>query len=88
MTADYAKDDRRTALPVSFREDLDSVAISLSVTNRRLQAASPRLDAATREDIVYVTARASMAFDLAHLPAARRELERLEAIARHWGVEP
>ncbi|MFF9286660.1 hypothetical protein [Streptomyces griseosporeus] len=55
---------------------MDSVSLHLRVTGRRLRTA-PGLDAATREDIVYVTARAGMALDLAHLAAARRELERL-----------
>ncbi|MFJ3979231.1 hypothetical protein [Streptomyces sp. NPDC090021] len=84
---DYAKDELRQVLPVDLREDLDSIAIYLRVTGRRLQAA-PGLDAATHQDILYITARASMALDLAHLVAARRELERLKAIARRCGVEP
>ncbi len=83
---DYAKDELRQVLSVALREDLDSVAIYLRVTRRRLGAASG-LDAATREDILYVSARAGMALDLGHLPAARRELERLEGIARRCGVE-
>ncbi|MFD7975521.1 hypothetical protein [Streptomyces sp. NPDC059071] len=83
---DYAKDELRQVLPVHLREDLDSVAIYLSVTRGRLRAAS-HLDAATRQDILYISARAAMALDLAHLTAARRELERLKAIARRCGVE-
>jgi hypothetical protein len=83
---DYAKDELRQVLPLQLRDDLDSVAIHLHVTGRRLRTA-PGLDAATREDILYVCARAGMALDLAHLTAARRELERLEAIARRCGVE-
>ncbi|MFD8938188.1 hypothetical protein ACFV0R_23560 [Streptomyces sp. NPDC059578] len=84
---DYAKDERRRVLPVHLREDLDSIAIYLRVTGRRLRTV-PDLDDATREDIRYVSARAGMALDLAHLTAARRELERLEAIARRCGVQP
>ncbi|WP_342281152.1 hypothetical protein [Streptomyces sp. CLV115] len=84
---DYAKDELRQVLPVHLREDLDSIAIYLSVTGRRLQTA-PGLDAATRQDILYISARAGMALDLAHPTAARRELERLKAIARRCGVEP
>ncbi|MEU9314863.1 hypothetical protein [Streptomyces sp. NPDC048295] len=83
---DYAKDELRQVLPLELREDLDSVAIYLRVTGRRLQAA-PGLDAATRQDIIYITARAGMALDLADPTAARRELERLKAVARRWGVE-
>ncbi|MFI2367798.1 hypothetical protein [Streptomyces sp. NPDC018833] len=84
---DYAKDELRQVLPVHLREDLDSIAIYLRVTARRLQAA-PGLDAATRQDTLYISARAGMALDLAHPTAARRELERLKAIARRCGVEP
>ncbi|MET8750334.1 hypothetical protein ABZW32_09630 [Streptomyces sp. NPDC004667] len=84
---DYAKDGLRQVLPVHLREDLDSIAIYLRVTGRRLRTA-PGLDAATQQDILYVSARAGMALDLAHPTAARRELERLEAIARRCGVEP
>ncbi|MFG3509245.1 hypothetical protein ACGF5F_27495 [Streptomyces sp. NPDC047821] len=87
QTRDYAKDDLRKVLPVHLREDLDSVAIYLSVKGRRLQNA-PGIDAASRQDIHYISARAGMALDLAHPTAARRELERLEAIARRCGVEP
>lgn len=84
---DYAKDELRQVLPVHLREELDSIAIYLSVTGRRLRTA-PGLDTATRQDILYITARAGMALDLAHPTAARRELERLEATARRCGVEP
>ncbi|MFE3764300.1 hypothetical protein ACFXPI_21375 [Streptomyces sp. NPDC059104] len=84
---DYAKDGLRQVLPVHLREDLDSIAIYLRVTGRRLETA-PGLDAATQQDILYVSARAAMALDLAHPTAARRELERLKAIARRCGVEP
>lgn len=83
---DYAKDDLREVLPVHLREELDSIAIYLSVTGRRLRTA-PGLDTAARQDILYITARAGMALDLAHPTAARRELERLKAIARRCGVE-
>ncbi|MDX3377339.1 hypothetical protein PV390_23360 [Streptomyces sp. ME02-6991-2A] len=86
QTRDYAKDELRQVLPLDLREGLDTIAIFLSVTGRRLQAA-PDLDAATRQDILYIQARAGMALDLAHPAAARRELERLEAIARRCGVE-
>ncbi|USQ85646.1 hypothetical protein NFX46_18900 [Streptomyces phaeoluteigriseus] len=84
---DYAKDELRQVLPVQLREDLDSIALYLRVTGRRLQTA-PGLDATTRQDILYISARAGMALDLAHPTAARRELERLKAIARRCGVEP
>ncbi|MEE1742595.1 hypothetical protein [Streptomyces sp. BE147] len=84
---DYVKDELRQVLPVHLREDLDSIAIYLSVTGRRLQNA-PGLDAAAHQDILYISARAGMALDLAHPTAARRELERLQAIARRHGVEP
>ncbi|WKX17486.1 hypothetical protein [Streptomyces sp. HUAS CX7] len=84
---DYAKDDLREVLPLHLRDELDSIEIFLSVTDRRLRTA-PGLDRATRQDILYITARAGMALDLAHPTAARRELERLEAIARRCGVEP
>ncbi|MFD4474499.1 hypothetical protein ACFWPU_00075 [Streptomyces sp. NPDC058471] len=87
QTRDYAKDTLKQVLPVSLQDRLDSVEIPLSVTGRRLQAA-PDLDAATRQDILYITARAAMALDLAQPAAARRELERLKVIARRWGVEP
>ncbi|MFJ4686341.1 hypothetical protein [Streptomyces sp. NPDC088789] len=83
---DYAKDTLRQALPPRLREELDGIALFLRVTNRRLQAA-PGLDAATRQDIRYLLARAGMALDLAHPTAARRELERLTALARRCGVE-
>ncbi|MGK5733769.1 hypothetical protein [Streptomyces sp. URMC 124] len=83
---DYAKDDLRHVLPVELREHLDSIAIYLSVTGRRLRTA-PDMDDATRRDIGYITARAGMALDLAHAAAAQHELERLKAIARRWGVE-
>ncbi|GAB2450914.1 hypothetical protein GCM10027162_55220 [Streptomyces incanus] len=84
---DYAKDELREVLPVHLREELDSIAIYLSVTGRRLRTA-PGLDTATRQDILYITARAGMALDLAQPTAARRELERLKGIARRCGVEP
>ncbi|MHC5700738.1 hypothetical protein OTC26_004625 [Streptomyces tirandamycinicus] len=84
---DYAKDALPQVLPLGLRDRLDHIAVYLSVTSRRLQAA-PGLDAATRQDVLYITARAGMALDLAHPTAAQRELERLEAIARRCGVEP
>ncbi|WP_245235806.1 divergent polysaccharide deacetylase family protein [Streptomyces durhamensis] len=49
---------------------------------------APDLDVAARQDVLYLAARAWMALDLAHPAAARRELERLAAIARRRGVEP
>lgn len=85
QTRDYAKDTLKQVLPLGLRDRLDHVAISLSVTGRQLQAA-PGLDAASRQDILYISARAAMALDLAHPAAAGRELERLEAIARRCGV--
>ncbi|MET8115622.1 hypothetical protein [Streptomyces prasinus] len=84
---DYAKDDLREVLPLHLREGLDNIAIFLNVTDRRLRAA-PGLDTTTCQDILYITARAGMALDLAHPTAARRELERLKGIARRCGVEP
>ncbi|GHI82933.1 hypothetical protein Sxan_02970 [Streptomyces xanthophaeus] len=84
---DYSKDELRTVLPVRLREDLDSIALFLRVTGRRLKNA-PGLDAATRRDVLYVSARAGMALDLAHPTAARRELERLREIARRCNVAP
>ncbi|MFC8696944.1 hypothetical protein [Streptomyces parvus] len=84
---DYAKDELRKVFTVQGREDLDSIGIYLSVTRRRFRAL-PDLDAATRRDIDYICARAGMALDLAHATAARRELERLEALARRLGVKP
>ncbi|MGW0908354.1 hypothetical protein [Streptomyces sp. NPDC002853] len=86
QTRDYAKDTLRQVLPLGLRDRLDHVALFLSVTGRHLQAA-PDLDAATRQDILYISARAAMALDLAHPAAAQRELERLEAIARRCGVK-
>ncbi|MBX7547748.1 hypothetical protein K1Y78_06850 [Streptomyces sp. tea 10] len=84
---DYAKDELREALPPPVRDALGIIAISLSVTARRLQSL-PGLDCGTRQDILYITARARMALDLAHPRAARRELERLKVIARRWSTEP
>ncbi|MET9573564.1 hypothetical protein ACFYNW_06940 [Streptomyces virginiae] len=84
---DYAKDELRQVLPVQLREDLDSIALFLRVTGRRLLTV-PGLDAATRQDILYISARAGMALDLAHPTAARRELERLKVIARRCNVAP
>ncbi|MEU1407329.1 hypothetical protein ABZ471_34155 [Streptomyces sp. NPDC005728] len=84
---DYAKDALPKVIPLDLRDSLDQIGIFLRVTNRRLRSA-PGLDAATRQDVLYITARAGMALDLAHPAAARRELERLEAIARRCGVEP
>ncbi|MEU9418997.1 hypothetical protein [Streptomyces sp. NPDC048272] len=84
---DYAKDELRQVLPVQLREDLDGIALFLRVTSRRIQSA-PGLDAATRQDILYISARAGMALDLAHPVAARRELERLKEIARRCNVAP
>jgi hypothetical protein len=86
QTRDYVKDELRQVLPVNLREELDSIAIYLSVTRRRIRDA-PGLDNVTRQDVLYISARASMALDLAHPVAARRELERLKAIARRCGVE-
>ncbi|MFI8192096.1 hypothetical protein ACIF8T_25485 [Streptomyces sp. NPDC085946] len=83
---DYAKDALRHVLPVDLREELDTVALHLRVTTRRLLAA-PGLDAASREDVVHLAARAGMALDLAHPTAARHQLERLQAVARRWGLE-
>ncbi|UUN26546.1 hypothetical protein [Streptomyces sp. FIT100] len=84
---DYAKDVLPQVLPLGLRDRLDHITVSLYVTGHRLQTASS-LDAATRQDILYVTARAGMALDLAHPDSAQRELERLKAIARRCGVEP
>ncbi|MFJ8668872.1 hypothetical protein [Streptomyces sp. NPDC093600] len=84
---DYAKDELRQVLPVGLREELDTIALFLRVTGRRLRA-TPGLSTATCQDIRYITARAGMALDLAHPTAARHELERLKAIARRCGVAP
>ncbi|MEU3787036.1 hypothetical protein [Streptomyces sp900129855] len=84
---DYAKDALPQVLPLGLRDRLDGIVLSLYVLGRRLETV-PGLDAATRQDVLYVTARAGMALDLAHPAAARRELERLKAIGRRWGVEP
>ncbi|MFG3493441.1 hypothetical protein [Streptomyces sp. NPDC047928] len=84
---DYAKDALPRVLPLDLRDRLDGIALFLSVTGRRLRTA-PGLDAATRQDVLYITARAGMALDLAHPAAAHRELDRLKAIARRCGVEP
>lgn len=72
-------------LTLALRDRLDQIKVSLYVTARRLQAV-PGLDATTRQDVLHVTARAGMALDLAHPVAAQRERERLETIARRWGV--
>ena len=85
-TRDYAKDELPRVLPQALRDRLFTISLFLSVTGRRLQTA-PGLDTATRRDVLYVTARAEMALDLAHEAAAQRELERLKAIARRHGVE-
>ncbi|MEV6026381.1 hypothetical protein [Streptomyces sp. NPDC052036] len=83
---DYAKDVLPQVLPLRLRDRLNRVVVSLSVTSRRLQSARG-LDAATLHDVLYITARAWMALDLAQPTAARRELERLVAIARRCSVE-
>ncbi|MEU7576657.1 hypothetical protein AB0B50_03515 [Streptomyces sp. NPDC041068] len=83
---DYAKDELRQSLPLALRDRLDTIALFLRVTSRSLQDV-PGLDCAARQDIRYITGRAGMALDLAHPAAAQRELERLEAVARRWGVE-
>ncbi|MFJ9821373.1 hypothetical protein ACIRU3_40190 [Streptomyces sp. NPDC101151] len=84
---DYAKDALPHVLSLGLRDRLDHIAVHLSVTGRRIEAA-PDLDAATRQDVLYITTRAWMALDLANPTAARRELDRLKTIARRWGVEP
>ncbi|MDQ0983826.1 hypothetical protein [Streptomyces sp. V2I9] len=84
---DYVKDELRNVFTVHRREELDTIGICLSVTRRSFRAL-PDLDAATRHDIAYICARAGMALDLAHATAARRELERLEALARRLGARP
>ncbi|GAV42205.1 hypothetical protein Saa2_05127 [Streptomyces acidiscabies] len=48
---------------------------------------TPGLDAATRDDVIHITARAESALDLAHADAAKRELERLKTLARRCGVK-
>ncbi|MCL6736232.1 hypothetical protein [Streptomyces neyagawaensis] len=87
QTRDYVKDTLSRTLPPELRDRLDAIALSLSVTGRRLQRATG-IDAATRQDVLYLTARAGMALDLAHPAAAQRELDRLTALARRCGVEP
>ncbi|MFF2008300.1 hypothetical protein ACFVWY_04365 [Streptomyces sp. NPDC058195] len=82
---DYVKDRLRGTMSVHRRERLDSIALFLRVSARRLRAL-PGLDPATREDIVYITARAAMALDLGHPVAAQRELERLRSLERRCGV--
>ncbi|MGW3088439.1 hypothetical protein [Streptomyces sp. NPDC001108] len=82
---DYAKDRLRGTMSVHRRERLDTLAILLRVGARRLLAL-PGLDGAVREDIDYITARASMALDLDHPVAAERELERLRALERRCGL--
>lgn len=84
---DYAKDELVKVLPLRARDALEIVALSLSVRGSRLQCL-PGLDRATRQDIHYIIGRAKMALDLAHPTAVRRELERLAAIERRWGIEP
>ncbi|KND40117.1 hypothetical protein [Streptomyces acidiscabies] len=83
---DYAKDLLRGSLPLRLLDRLNSIHISLRVLNRRFHDA-PDLDTATREDVLYITARAESALDLAHADAAKRELERLKTLARRCGVK-
>lgn len=84
---DYAKDELRQVLPLPLRDELGVVALHLRVIDRRCRTA-PGIDAATRQDMLYLIARAGMALDLAHLAAARHELDRLKALARRRGVQP
>ncbi|WP_416968485.1 hypothetical protein [Streptomyces sp. 4F14] len=82
---DYARDLLRGSLPLRVLDRLDSIGLSLRVLNRRFDD-TLGLDRATREDAVYITARAESALDFAHAEAAERELERLKALARRCGV--
>ncbi|WP_240982406.1 hypothetical protein [Streptomyces sp. S3(2020)] len=83
---DYAKDALPQVLRRGRRDRLGTIELFLWSTGRRLRTV-PDLDTATLQDIAYITARAGMALDLAHPVAAQRELDRLKAMARRYGVE-
>jgi len=83
---DYAKDVLPGVLSLELRDRLDAVEVSVRVLGFRFQDA-PGLDESVRQDVLYLTARAEAALDLAHLAAAERELGRLRTLARWWGVE-
>ncbi|MFM9447031.1 hypothetical protein [Streptomyces acidiscabies] len=76
---------RGPRLPLPLRDRLDHVGLLLRVLGRRFRD-TPGLDTATRDDVIHITARAELALDLAHVDAAKRELERLKTLARRCGV--
>ncbi|MET8974399.1 hypothetical protein ABZX85_02155 [Streptomyces sp. NPDC004539] len=82
---DYAKDVLPEMLSRQLRDRIDSVRSSVSFLERRFRDA-PGLDEAVRQDALYLAIRAETALDLVHLRPAERELERLRALARWWGL--
>ncbi|MFD8086435.1 hypothetical protein ACFV4F_32595 [Kitasatospora sp. NPDC059722] len=80
---DHLKDVLRTRLPVTARDRLAAVQLSLDVdfdVLRRLRT----LSAEEREDVFYVYGRATAALDLGHLDEAERGAKHLDALRRQY----
>lgn len=82
---DYAKDLLRTELRPGER-DVPEAALTLSMLHHahREICEYREADAAARADAHYLAGRGAMAVELGHLPAARRELGRLRAVAARF----
>ncbi|MFI9204720.1 hypothetical protein [Streptomyces sp. NPDC053048] len=85
---DYVKDEVRDQLSVKVRDDdLGLLRMSLGLRATTLTRL-PGLAAQEREDLWYVQGRATMALDLGHVEAARRELNRLNEMVERFTAGP
>ncbi|MEV7519790.1 hypothetical protein [Streptomyces sp. NPDC091371] len=83
LVRDYVKDLLRGRLSRDELDRLSRIRGSVSVISRQLLARAD-VDAPAREDVRYLVARAETALDLGHVPAARRELDRLRGIEERY----
>lgn len=82
---DYVKDDRREFLSRDERDSAADLQLSLDVALRSANRACAGHSDHGLQDAYYLYGRATMALDLGHHEAARRELNRLCALL---GLDP
>ncbi|MEU7131941.1 hypothetical protein [Streptomyces sp. NPDC046261] len=81
---DYVKDELRGRMAAKTRADRDGIRLSIDVTRNRLLFKAPALTTLDRHDVHYICGRATMALDLGHMDAARRERDRLREIEARY----
>ncbi|GHC75038.1 hypothetical protein [Streptomyces cinnamoneus] len=81
---DLVKDELRGRVSVKRRDDRKSIQLSIGVTRNKLLYKVRGLTCSDRHDVHYLSGRATMALDLGHMDAARREVDRLRKIEKRY----